>query len=188
LLSTSDGEQTFYGEIKTTASMPKGYAVTLTNPNTDGFTSAADVFVQSWESTAMEHVTWFPPDKNLPPCQPRLHLLYMLHAQDFLEAMSLKDVEDVEYLEEKIILSSAESDGRLGIEDSLLAMEICDPLDTLLFAYQIDRCSQEDCSHILSVPPSFAPSLSKDFLYNLEMGCLMGDSTRLLKSLTKDNF
>jgi len=133
----------------------------------------------------VENVFWFPPDKNLPPSQPSLHLLYKLHDQDSLEAMSLKDVE---YIEEKVILSSAESNGEFGIEDSLLAMEICDPLGMLLFACQIDGCSQEVCSHILSIPPSFSPSLSKDFLYNTEMGYWMGDSTKYLKSLTKDNF
>jgi len=172
-----------YGE-KVTASMPRGFAITLTNPNTGAFTYTGDAFVQCWESTPLENVTWFPPDQNLPPSQPSLHLLYKLHAQDSLEAMSIKDVE---CLEERVILS-LESNGQFEFEDSFLAMKICYPLGTLLFACQIDGCSPEVCSHILSVSPSFAPSLPNDFLYNTEMGYLMGDSTKHLKSLTKDNF
>jgi len=96
-------------------------------------------------------------------------------------------IKDVECLEEGVILS-LESNGGFEFEDSFLAMKICYPLGTLLFACQIDGCSPEVCSHILSVSPSFAPSLPNDFLYNTEMGYLMGDITKHLKSLTKDNF
>ncbi len=60
-----------------------------------------------------------------------------------------------------------------------LAIKICDLLGTLLFAYQIDGCSQEVCSHILSLPPAYAPSLSR---------FEMGHSTKYLMSIARDNF
>ncbi len=126
--------------------MPKGYAITLTHSNAGGFTSTVDTFVQHRESTAGENAPWFPPDKNLSPSHPSLHLFYRLHTQDSLETMSNSNLE---YLGEEVVLSSAEIYAEFEFEDSLLVMKICDPLGTLLFSCQIDGCSQE------SVPTSF---------------------------------
>ncbi len=66
--------------------MPKGYAITPTDANADGFAFTLKTFVHNGGSTTVENVSWFPPDMKLPSSQPNLQLLKKILARDSLEA------------------------------------------------------------------------------------------------------
>jgi len=56
--------------------------------------------------------------------------------QDDLEDLSIRDGGHVE---EEIAFLSAESNGDFGVDDSLLAIQISEPADILLFAHYVDQ-------------------------------------------------